>query len=296
MSEVVTYNQKRCSYIFKAGDKKVEAGDCQVGDRCGNFQYIKEYEIFDDDAPDTKYMVLWCHGHYNQWRAMHRPQEIAEETTKRLDTIAKQKENAIEKHDTLMKEAASNPEKFGVDIDIIKAMGLDEDCNLENELVLYKMLPCGDGQDSYAEKMAYARWVSTPELKRIPKTNLEAATILGVKQQTLELWRRSPEMAKMKSRNAETWLENAYPLIIHKTLSGCNRLDPRFFEIYRKLRADAQAKAPTNKFPVLPDNIVKMAEKRNEESGRSILHGSLNEIEKSAVFGAARDGDMEIAK
>jgi hypothetical protein len=235
-----------------------------------------------------------CYGHYNQWLKENDPAKLDAAKDKRAATISAKKDEAAENHDKLVNESGENPGKFGIDSSIIEAMGLNIQTSLEEELALYKSLNLGEGQENYDEKMAYARWLSTPESKRNPRSIEAAAKILCITKATLELWRRSPELTKFKSRNAEAMLENAYSLVVYKTLQGIDRLDYRFFKIYQELLKDVRVKSPTNNFPKLPDSLVKQAEKRNEESGRSQMHGSLNDIEKNAVFGAVRDGDVEI--
>lgn len=283
-----------CKYIFQEGDEAVTKGIVKVGDACGNANYTKEYEIYDKETPDVKYKKVLCRGHYNSWRASVNKSDFKDEVAKRQETVSNQKEAAVERHDKIVTESGKNPSKFGISPEILDAMGLKEQRSLEDELALYKALNLGEGQENYDEKMAYARWLSTPEPHRKPRTIDEVAQILGVTKFTLEMWRRSPEIVKFKARNAEMMLENAYQFVAYKALEGCARGDARFFEVYRKMRADVIDKAPKSKFPDLPEHLLKLAESRHEESGRKKFDSSLKEAERNAVFGSVRDGDIKV--
>jgi hypothetical protein len=272
---------KRCTYIYKAGDDAVVSGKCAIGDQCGSMYGSEERNGL-------------CYGHWNQWRAEHDREGLEADKKKREATLAAHKQEAAEKHDNLITEVDKNPQKFGINDTIISAMGLNEPCDLENELALYKALNLGEGQENYDEKMAFARWLSTPETKRKPRDIAEAAKILGVSRQTVEIWRRSPDMARLKARNAEAILENAYNLVVYKVLEGADRLDPRYIKLYNEMRKDVVDKSPKSRFPQLPDGLVKQAEGRNKEEGRAQLHGAANDIEKAAVFSAVRDGNVEV--
>ena len=173
---------------------------------------------------------------------------------------------------------------------------LNEQLDLEKELALYKALPMGDGQEKYGEKMAFARWLSTPEAKRNPRTTHEAAVILGCTPQTLDLWRRSPEIAAFKRRDAEALLENAFSLVVYKTLVGVDRLNPQFFKIYNDMLSKIANGKDNSKFPKLPNNLIDMATKRNEDTGRDKMQGALNDIEKTTVFTMAGKGEFEVAQ
>jgi len=275
----------------------VEKGLAQVGEQCRvDSKFVKEREIFNKETPDIKFKAKLCGGHYNQWLSVNRPQELEAAKSKRMEKNAEQRAAAVETHDKLVEESEKKPETYGINASVIDAMGLNKPCDLAEELAVYKALPMGDGQENYAEKMEFARWLSTPDVKKTPKTILEAAAILGITVQTAEIWRRSPDVATFRKNDAVGWLRNAFPYIVYKTIDGCDRSDPRFFKIYKELLEAAEEKAPKNKFPQLPAKMVEQAEVRNAESGRVQMHGSLNKAEKAIVFGAVRDGDTEVAQ
>ena len=271
----------QCTKIFEAGDDSVTSGKNKIGERCGSWHGSKKFGGL-------------CKGHYNQLqKANGQMDDINAMRDKRAATIGAQKEEAAEKHEEIIKDIDKNPETYGINPTIIEAMGLNNPVDLTNELALYRQLPMGDGQDNYAEKMAYARWISTPEAKRTPKTTPEAAQILGISLQTIEIWRRSPEVATFRRRDAENMVENAFPLVSYKMIEGCDRGDPRFFKLYQEVLEKIRAKSPKNMFPSnLPPDLVALAEKRGKESGRAQMQGPLNDIEKSTVFAAVRDGNV----
>lgn len=272
---------KRCTYIYRAGDDAVKSGKCAVGDQCGS--------MYGSDERNGL-----CYGHWNQWRAENDRDGLAADTAKRMETVAAQKAESANRRDNLLNETDKNPAKYGINASIIDAMGLNEPCDLESELALYKALNLGEGQENYDEKMAFARWLSTPEPKRKPRDMAEAAKILGATVRTLELWRRSPDMARLKARNGEAIIENSYNLVVYKVLEGVDRLDPRYIKLFNEMRKEIVDKSPKNTFPSIAESLVKQAEKRNEEEGRTQLRGAANEIEKAAVFSAVRDGNVEV--
>lgn len=280
----------RCIWIYGEADEKVKSGLRKVGDQCGS----------DRGKPETRDL---CHGHYLSWCKKNKPEVNIARIAKEKATKAKSRAKINERHEeveenikTVARAAgvavAGNKNPYGIDENVLKAMGLLDRCNLEQEYVLYKQLNLDAKQENYDEKMAYFRWQSTPEPWREPQDIAEVGKILGVSVNTLALWRKSIEYEVFEKRDIDRIVNALKRPILYKIAEAAYRGDKGMTEIFNKyyVKKTEENDNGNVKFPQISPEQVAEANKRAEEQGKERLRSMPMKLEKTHIMGAARDG------
>lgn len=208
----------QCIYKYRVGDKSVTAGKKQVGDPC----------MACSGKPENG---GYCPGHARQMGAMP-PEVVAAAVARRrasLDArIARGKGNkkAIEKE--VGSAIAENVgKKHDIDPRVLAALGLDVQGDLEYEYKVFLATNAKPGVNDWNEKMAFARWLSTPEHLRFPKTIEEAAKVLGMSVRALNMWKTSPEIINFINDDTKSRMMGLYRLTMYELGKGVVRGDPQ---------------------------------------------------------------------
>jgi hypothetical protein len=269
----------RCPYQFKAEDKPVQDGRRQIGEVCnapsgkksygGNcFPHAVHLGLVPQDVIDKKNEKL---------RETHR---------KKMARISARSKENLEKSSDNLSETTK---------EILGVMGKNDPYDLSYEYALLKQLNPEPQNEKYAEKFAFAMWLNTPESVREPKSLLEAATILGVAEPTLALWRRSPELVRIFNNKAKETACRSYPYIIEKALErvavGSERAMDILLKHIKEIQADTE---PKSKIPLLSAALIAEAKNINEDGKTSKIEGVANHTLKAAQYDALTDGAVKV--
>ena len=288
--EFITHSMgmAKCAWIYSEGDKLVKSGARQVGDQCNS-----------DRA--TEATKGYCHGHYLSWCKVNNPERLRMREAKEKATRQMKQQEATETKaammETIKRQDTVNPapvakNPYGIDEGVLKAMGLLDKCNVEEEYALYKQLNLDAKQENYDEKMAYFRWQSTPEPWRTPATHGEVAKILGVSTFTLRQWQKSLEYEAFEKRDIERIVEKLKRPILYKVAEAAYRGDKGMTEIFNKyyVKKTDEKNEDNKRFPQISPEQVEEANKRAAEVGKERLQQMPMKLEKTHIMSAARDG------
>jgi hypothetical protein len=273
----------QCEWIYGPDDEAVKCGNKQPGDRCQSMY---------GSAAQHGY----CSGHYRNWCENNNPELLKAEHEKARKTNEEKKAKAVKHNEAIMDEAVRDDNVYGISQDAIRALGLDEDFDLEKNYALYKQLNLDPTQDRYDEKFAFACWLDTPEHKKTPKTIEEAAKILGCHPQTLQVWRNSKEVLRILSDNTESRLLRADRLVSYKMTDGALKREAKLLDLFKKNikeikdRQDAKPKRP----PITEDHIREANEIVDKQP--FIMKGSAGQAEKNLLMENMAAGNLEEIK
>ena len=124
--------------------------------------------------------------------------------------------------------------RLKVNANVLEAMGLNTQCDLKYEYTVFKALNMNPGVQQYDEKMAFSRWLETPEHLRVPSTMQEAADILGMSTRSLMGWKTSPDIINFINQDVESRIGGLYKMCIYRLGEGIDRGDKGCFEIFLK--------------------------------------------------------------
>lgn len=252
-----------CPYKYEAGDELVKSGKKQIGEIC-NLQYGSE-----------RYGG-YCPAHARQMGTM--PKEDMEyERKRRADTKAEQKE----RHDKATKSVLNDE---SLNKNVLTALNLNQPCDLKAEYAELKALNQRRTFINYDEKFAFARWLQTPQHLRKPQAIEDAAVILGVSPNTLNVWRSSPDVIKIINADTETRALGLFPLAMYKLGVGVDRGDVQSIKLYKEWYEEKMAVMnKTVKSIDLPPDMQKEADDYGRATqGRNL--GVALEAEKNMVI------------
>ncbi len=206
-----------CPYIFKADDPAVKFGKRVVGEVCRSDRGSPKYNGF-------------CAGHARQ-AGLITPEQTAEATQKRLENIKKTREKINEN----VKNAVNNAsEGSPINKTVLEAMNLNDPCDLASEYAIFKTLNQNPSYENYDEKMAFARWLRTPQHLRTPQIIEDAAKILGVSAYVLFAWKTAPDVVRFINMETENRALCMFPFAMYKLGCGIDRGDTTSIKLYRE--------------------------------------------------------------
>jgi hypothetical protein len=257
-----------CPYRYKENDEPVKAGTVKIGDVCGLRFGVPEWGGL-------------CPAHARTEKVIPQ-QELEASKAKREETIRKKK--AEPKNDPGLKvNTPGEAERHLINETVLDAMGLKEPCDLETEVALFRALNNKPTYVNYDEKMAFARWLESPIHLRKPQSMKEAAVILGVTYQTLQVWKISPEVIDFINSDVESRIGGLYKLALYKLGVNIDRGDVRSIDTFLKYYGEKRAeKNKSRKSLNLPQELQKEADDYARSSGERNRNASLTS-EKSMV-------------
>ena len=258
----------KCIYIFKPGDHAVLLGKHIVGDKCKCGSSVDGY----------------CYGHAMQLK-MIPAEKLAAIKAKRLASAADGRVRRRSKADGISKRIAdrcstSEDGRLLVDPIVLDAMGLNTPCDLATEYATFLALNIDPTVTNYAAKMAFARWLETPEHLREPRTLKEAGAVLGVDPRNLTVWKTSPDIINFINQDVEARIAGLYKLTIYRLGEGIQRGDKGCMEIFLKHNKEKQD-ANRNKTRAggmlkdIPKEMLKTANDFAESTGKKNYNQAL---------------------
>jgi len=137
-------------------------------------------------------------------------------------------------------------------------------------------------------------WLNTPDPQRSPKTDAEAAEILGVSTYTLATWRRSPELTRIINSDTKQIALRCYPYVWEKVMEGVGRGDKGYADLALKHIKEIEAAVASGpKFPTLPQNLLDESKKICDDGTANRATGITDKVTKAAVYGGLVDGDIK---
>lgn len=260
----------KCKYLYRTGDKLVILGKKTIGEDCRS-----------NGATDEN--GGYCPGHARQMDTMS-AEKVAASNRKGKALHTKYRQKRRDKKAEIGKEIidlckTGTDGRLKLSPDVLDAMGLTSQCDLEYEYKAFMALNPNPGVENWNEKMAFARWLETPAHLRVPKDMGEAAAILGVSFRALAMWKTSPDIINFINADMESRMGGLYKLAIYAMGEGIVRGDKGFTEVFIKHYND---KKETNKGrgKVL-ENVPKEMQKEADEYGALIKQQNMGAARKS---------------
>ena len=218
----------KCKYLFITGDKPVLLGRRAIGEQCHAGAAIEGY----------------CYGHALQMKVIP-AERMAEIKEKRMASAAAGRISRRGKAEGIGKKLAekcstSEDGHLLVDPIVLEAMGLNTPCDLATEYATFLALNIDPTVTNYAAKMAFSRWLETPEHLREPRTMKEAGAVLGVDSRNLTVWKTSPDIINFINQDVESRIAGLYKLTIYRLGEGIQRGDKGCMEIFLKHNKEKQ--------------------------------------------------------
>ena len=264
----------RCQYKYVAGDGPVLSGKYQIGDQCTRKSVGKENHGL-------------CFGHFKKWNKINDPAANKKLTAKQKETMLRHNKKREQKNKEIMSEEAEAMSKEA--LEVLHVMKADKEFDLAEEYVYCKALNLRPDQEKFVEKFVFALWLDTAAKLRIPKTFDEVCEILNVSIYTLNLWKRSPEIARMINEHVEGIVRGSLKWVISKVLLGVALGDQKSRDSMLKYIERIEEKTESkNKFPDLPKHLVKEA-----ADAKGKLDNVANQVLKAAAYDSLTTGNVK---
>ncbi len=241
-----------CPYIYKADDNVVLSGKRKAGDVCGDSRGAKKYGGL-------------CMAHARSTGVVP-PEQVAEEVKRRMERTRLRREQMEEK---ILGATTGAGESLYINKNVLEAMNLNDPCDLETEFTIFKAINQNPGYENYSEKMAFARWLRTPQHLRKPQIIEDAAVILGVKPQTLYSWKSAPDVVRFINMETENRALSMFPFAMYKLGCGVDRGDTTSIKLYKEWYEEKMASLnKKEKRLELPADIQQEADEYGAATGK----------------------------
>ncbi len=264
----------RCAYIYGVGDKKVIVGKYQVGEQCRRVTATDETQGF-------------CFGHFKKWNKVNDPAANSKLSDKQKATMLRHNKKREQKNKDIIQEETN---KLSEDAqEILHVMKADKEYDLAKEYNMCKLLNINPTQEKFAEKFSFAMWLDTAEALRTPKELEEVCVILNVGIFTLNLWKRSPEIARIINDRVREIACGSLKYVWEKVLEGVSLGDNKCKDMaMRYIEKLEERKEQKNTFPDIPRHLV---EEATGTTGK--LDNVANQALKVAVYDALVSGNIK---
>jgi hypothetical protein len=272
-------SQKRCAYIYAAGDKLVLKGKYQVGEQC--VAQCRNVELTQG----------FCYGHFKNWNKKNNPDVNAKAGRKQSDSLRASAQKARDRNREIVDSLNDN--LTDIDREVLQVLGKNETCDLVHDYSVLKVLNPGPQSESYAEKFAFAIWLNTPESKRTPTTIEEVPEILGVSIYTLSLWRKSPELVRIFNNKAKQSFVGALPWIHSKLLNRVAGGSEKAMDVSIKIIKEYEVEMGANVKQAKVDPLLLDEAKKINEGDAGRFFGVANQAKKAANYDLLVSGDVK---
>lgn len=256
----------KCQYLYKTGDQLVILGKKIIGEDCRS-----------NGATDANGGL--CPGHALQMGTMSAEKKAAG-YAKLKESRRNRKNGKRDKKEKIGQELKAGPiAKREINHEVLEAMGLNSQCDLEYEFKVFVATNPRPGVENWNEKMAFARWLESPEHLRVPPTLDEAAVVLGVSVRALGMWKTSPEILNFINDDLRLRACGLYKLALYNMGDGMARGDKGLTDTYLKHLNEIKDIAK-GKGSVLKD-VPKEMQKEADEYGALIKQQNIGTARKS---------------